>query len=145
MRKSKKIDIKLYQCKVHLFLTDDLTREYNRIYKKHGEVPTEPAEDGEAWTLTFDICDYYILINDKKSSVNTIAHEVYHVVYGIMQDRDIQDEESGAWLCGMLIDEALKFYNKHGVHRQIRKAESDAGGTSRIGSDNTRIHQPDDN
>lgn len=144
MRKSKKIEIKLFQCRVHFILTDDLTKEYNRLHKKYHELPVNPAEDGEAWTLTFDISDYYVLVSEKHITINTIAHEVYHVVYSMMHDRDIEDEESGAWLCGMLIDEALKFYQKHGVHRQVRKIESNAGGTSGVGTDHPRLHKPDD-
>jgi hypothetical protein len=142
MRRSKKINIQLYQCRVHLILTDDMQKEYLRIYKKHNEIPTEPADSGEAWTLTFDINDYYILVS--KMSTNTIAHEVYHVVYSILHDRDIEDEESGAWLCGMLIDEALKFY-KNGIHRPVRKTEGDVGGSGKDSSDNIHICKPDDN
>ncbi len=76
-------------------------------------------------------------------STNTIAHEVYHVVYSILHDRDIDDEESGAWLCGMLIDEALKFY-KNGFHRPVRKIKGDASGSGQDGTDNAHICKPDD-
>ena len=145
MRKSKKIDINLYQCKVHLILTDNLSKEYDRLHKKYKDIPTQPGDAGEAWTLSFDISDYYILVSDKHIMVNTIAHEVYHVVYSLLNDRDIEDEESGAWLCGMLIDEALKFYQKHGIHRQVRKTESNVGGAFGVSSNNNDVHKPDDN
>ena len=147
MRRTKNIKINMYQCAVHFILTDDLAKEYNRIYRKHKELPIYPAEDGEAWTLTFDISDYYILVSEKHKFVNTIAHEVYHVVYSILNDRDIDDEENGAWLCGMLIDEAFKFYFKtkdNGIHRPVRKTEGDVGGTVGVSSDNVRIHKPND-
>lgn len=147
MRKTRKIDIKLYQCKVHFIYTDSLSKEYLRLHKKHLELPTEPAENGEAWTLTFGIEDYYILVQDGASSVNTIAHEVYHVVYSILNDRGIEDEESGAWLCGMLIDEALKFYNKqkqNGIHRQVPKVQGNAGGAEPVSSNNPPISKSDD-
>jgi hypothetical protein len=134
----------MYQCAVHFILTDDLAKEYNRIYRKHKELPIYAAEDGEAWTLTFDISDYYILVSEKHKFVNTIAHEVYHVVYSILNDRDIDDEENGAWLCGMLMEEALKFY-KNGIHRPVRKVEGDAGRARQDGSDHARLHKPNDN
>lgn len=147
MKRSKKINIKLYQCKVHFIYTDNLSKEYLKLHKKYKEVPEEPAENGEAWTLTFSIEDYYILIREGDESVNTIAHEVYHAVYNILDDRGINDEESGAWMCGMLIEEAFKFYYKNkdnGIHRQICKAEDNVGGAGRDSADNKRVHQSDD-
>ena len=40
---------------------------------------------------------------------NTIAHEIYHVVVRVTEDRDIVDEESQAWLAGLITEKMYKF------------------------------------
>lgn len=98
----------------------------------------------EGYCLSFDMSDYYLIIDERHTSINTIAHEVYHLVSSLLEDRDIKDEESGAWLCGMIMDEAVKFY-KNGVHRPLRKAQGDVGGAGWAGPDHLCVHKPNDN
>lgn len=144
----KKIDLKLYQCRVHLIATDDLRKEYARLHKRYREEPDEDGGIAEAWCVHFDMIDYYVLVDVKHLTVNTIAHEIYHTVSSLLGSRDIKDEESGAWLCGMLMEEALKFYNKfkdNGIHRPVRKVKGNAGGPGADSTDNSCLHQPDDN
>ena len=148
MRKSKKIRIKLYECSVHFIVSDNLDKEATRILKKYNE--TYDEEDGvcEGYTFNVDMLDYYFILSDNHVNVNTIAHEVYHLVCSVLDQRDIKDEEAGAWLCGMLMDEAIKFFTKHkenGFHRPVRKTQGDAGGHGWAGADHVRVHQPDDN
>jgi hypothetical protein len=147
MKKSKKIKLNLYQCAVHLVITDDMSKTYAQIHKKYNENQDQDGSVAEAWSIHFDMKDYYLIVDLKHVSINTIAHEVYHTVHTILENRDIRDEESGAWLCGMIMDEAFKFYLKqkeNGIHRQVRKTEDNVGGTIGISSDNVRIHKPND-
>ena len=142
----KKIKIKLYECSVHFIISSDLDKEATRILKKYNEEYDEEHGVCEGYTFNVDMLDYYFILSDSHASINTIAHEVYHLVCSILEQRDIKDEEAGAWLCGMLMDEAFKFFSKHkenGFHRQVRKVKGDAGGTGGSGPDNLRIHQPD--
>jgi hypothetical protein len=148
MRKSKKIKIKLYECSVHFIVSDNLDKEATRLLKKYKEEYDEEHESCEGYTFNVDMLDYYLIISDSHLSTNTIAHEVYHLVSSILHQRDIKDEEAGAWLCGMLMDEAVKFYTKHqenGFHRPVRKVKSDAGGTEWTGTHHVLIHQSNDN
>lgn len=142
MRRSKKIKLDLYQCKVHLIVASDLEKEASRIHKRYKEIYIDGPCEG--YCLSFDMADYYLIIEEKHTSINTIAHEVYHIVQSLLEDRDIKDEESGAWLCGMLMEEAVKFY-KNGVHRPVRKTQSDAGGPGGSGADHLRVSQSNDN
>ena len=144
----KKIKIKLYECSVHFIVSDNLDKEATRILKKYNETYDEEHGVCEGYTFNVDMLDYYLIISDKHISINTIGHEVYHMVWSILEQRDINDEEAGAWLCGMLMDEAIKFYTKHkdnGFHRQVRKVKGDVGGPGGTGPDHIRLHQPDDN
>jgi hypothetical protein len=125
-----------------MIVASDLEKEATRIQKKYNELYTDGPCEG--YCCSFDMNDYYLIIDEKHTSINTIAHEVYHVVYSLLEDRDIKDEESGAWLCGMLMEEAIKFY-KHGIQRPIRKAQGDVGGTGGSGTHNAPVHQPNNN
>lgn len=48
----------------------------------------------------------------KYLSHNTIAHEVFHAVMKITEDRDIKDEEAQAWLVGHITGDIYKFLKK---------------------------------
>jgi hypothetical protein len=43
---------------------------------------------------------------------NTIAHEVFHAVMKITEDRDINDEEAQAWLVGHISGDIYKFLKR---------------------------------
>jgi hypothetical protein len=58
------------------------------------------------------ITKYFLLIDSKYLSHNTIAHEIYHAVVGITEDRGITDEEAQSWLCGHITSVMYKFLEK---------------------------------
>jgi hypothetical protein len=43
---------------------------------------------------------YYLILDAECITHNTIAHEAFHVIYRMLDDRDIHDDESGAWIAG---------------------------------------------
>ena len=59
-----------------------------------------------------DIDKYFLLIDLKYLTYNTIAHEIYHAVVRVTEDRGIVDEEAQAWLCGHLTGTIHKFLDK---------------------------------
>ena len=112
MTKRKKINLKLYQCFVHFMVTDDIVKTVSRIYRAKGEKVPDGIEDIEGLCFNMDPDNYYVALSSDKLTVNTVSHEIYHLVKSILSGRAIDDEESAAWLCGMLNDEADKFYSK---------------------------------
>lgn len=115
MRNSKKLKLPTYNCNLIIIITDSLKKEVNSIYKrlKHKEIFDEEAE---GILLTLDIDNYYLIYDTQYLSHNTIAHEVYHAVVKVTEDRDIVDEESQAWLAGYLTEEVYKFIIKKGLN-----------------------------
>lgn len=111
MNKRKKIKLSTYNCNVVFVITDQLILTVNNIYKalKCKELFSSEAE---GVVLTVDIDNYYIVLDIQYLSHNTIAHELYHSVVKVTEDRDIVDEESQAWLMGYLTQEMYKFIEK---------------------------------
>jgi len=112
MKKSKKYKLATYNCNVILLITDELKKEVNRIYKKHSQKEIF-NDEAEGILITLDIDNYYIVLDTHYLSHNTIAHELYHTVVKVTEDRDIVDEESQAWLMGYLTEETYKYINKN--------------------------------
>jgi hypothetical protein len=65
----------------------------------------------EGMVFFFTIAQYYVLIDTKYLTHNTLAHEIYHAVIKVTEVRDITDEESQAWLCGKLTQDIYNFLN----------------------------------
>lgn len=116
-KRQKKISIKAFGCSVLLILTDRLHLAEKQIHKKHNTME-KPCEDGEAEGVTISVgFDLYVMILDMKHiSYNLVGHEVCHVVQRITRDREMEDEETMAWLTGYLCEEVHIFINKDNGH-----------------------------
>lgn len=101
----------MYNCVAHFIITNDLDNLVKKIYKKYKQ-SCDFEGDAEGVVIAPDITDYHIIIDLKYLSYNTIAHEIYHAVVRITEDRGIADEEAQAWLCGHLTETAYKFLEK---------------------------------
>lgn len=113
MKKSKKISLDTYNCFVTITITDKLKPVVNGIYKKLGSKDPFTAE-AEGVVVTFDIDNYYIVLDKGYLTNNTICHELYHTVVKVTEERDIVDEESQAWLMGYLAEKVYGFIEKSG-------------------------------
>lgn len=111
-----KLTIKLptYSCELLFVVTDQLKTESEKIYKKYQLKLDDDDVDGEneGILLSPDIDKYFLLIDIKYLTHNTIAHEIYHAVVRVTEDRGISDEEAQAWLCGHLTESIYKFLEK---------------------------------
>jgi hypothetical protein len=121
MKVTTTIKLETYSCEVIFIVTDQMKNESEKIYKKYKiKVEEEDEGENEGILLTTDISKYILLIDLKYLSHNTIAHETYHAVVRVTEDRGIVDEEAQAWLCGHLSGVIYKFLDnkklpiKHG-------------------------------
>lgn len=110
MRNSITIKLETYSCKLIMVVTDNIKSETKKICSKY-KIDIEDGED-EGIFITADMGNYYLLIDNKYLSHNTIAHEIYHAVVGITEDRGVTDEEAQSWLCGHITEQMYKFIEK---------------------------------
>jgi hypothetical protein len=108
----KVIKLNIYDCKVNFIVSNDVAKDITRISKKHKEDFSINYEV-EGIVFYFDLSQYYLIINSSYLSHNTIAHEIYHLVIKVTETREITDEESQAWLCGVLTQEIYKYLHKN--------------------------------
>jgi len=108
MRHQKVVKLDTYNCDVVINISDDIITEAKKIYKK---LDQQFFFDGaaEGLVINLNIDKYYLLIDSHYLTHNTIAHEIYHVVVRVTEDRDIVDEESQAWLAGIITEKMYKF------------------------------------
>jgi hypothetical protein len=93
-------------------VTDQLKVESQKIYKKFNLKLEDDDGESEGILLTPDIDKYFLIIDVKYLSHNTIAHEIYHAVVRVTEDRGVVEEEAQAWLCGHLAGVVYKFLDK---------------------------------
>jgi hypothetical protein len=105
------LNIDPLSCKLHFIVTDQLVLEMNKLYKKHrgGE---KFDSDVEGCVFAPSLSDIYLVIDKNYVTHNTISHELFHVVNIIQKDREIMDEESGAWLVGYASEFVYRFLKK---------------------------------
>lgn len=107
----KTINIETFNCKLQLVISDNIQKEIDKIYKKYSVVPNYDYEL-EGILISGEMESYHLIIDQKYLSHNTIAHEIYHAVVRITEDRDVVDEETQAWLCGFLTEQIYSFAKK---------------------------------
>jgi hypothetical protein len=113
MKITTTIKLQTYSCELIFTVTDQMKNDSEKIYKKYKIKPDEDDEgENEGILLTTDISKYILLIDLKYLSHNTIAHEIYHSVVRVTEDRGIVDEEAQAWLCGHITGTIYKFLDK---------------------------------
>lgn len=109
---TKTLRIPIYECEVQFVITNDLiSKLVNAQYKKY---KCDELFDGEAEGCLFSphMKLYIMYINTSHITHNTIAHEMYHLVSRMTEDRDIEDDEQQAWLCGWLTEQFYNFLKK---------------------------------
>lgn len=110
MKSSRKIKLDTYNCEVTFTVTDKLQSEFKKIYKKFNiKHDDNDGSESEGVVLTPDIDKYFLIIDSNYLTHNTLAHEIYHVVVRVTEDRDIVDEEAQAWLAGHITGVIYKF------------------------------------
>ena len=112
MKSSTTLNLDTYSCKLVICVTDQLKCESKKICKKYKVSIDDDTEDEGIFIPTDDMKVYFLLIDLKYLSHNTIAHEIYHATIGITEDRGVNDEEAQSWLCGHITGTVYKFLDK---------------------------------
>jgi hypothetical protein len=114
MRAATTIKISTYSCEVIIIITDQLKIEAAKLYKKYKMKLVEEESDNEGLLVTMG-AKYYLLIDFKYLSHNTIAHEIYHAAIRLTKERGVTDEEAQAWVCGHITGSTYKFLDKKNI------------------------------
>jgi hypothetical protein len=115
MRVTTTIKISTYSCQAILIVTDQIKLEAEKIYKKYKIKLAEDDGENEGLLISLNIDKYYLLIDFKYLSHNTIAHEIYHAAVRVTEDRGVTDEEAQAWVCGHITGSTYKFLSKKNI------------------------------
>jgi hypothetical protein len=105
------LKLSTYSCKLSLIVTDGVKVEIAKIYKKH-KLENDINYEVEGILINPGTNDYFLLLDLKYLTHNTIAHEIYHAASRICEDRDVNDEEAKSWLAGYITGEMYKFLEK---------------------------------
>lgn len=104
----KIINIETFNSKLEVVLTNNVQNDIKKVYNLYKHEYTDPIEV-EGILINVGIEKYHLLIDMQYLSHNTIAHEIYHAVVRITEDRDVVDEETQAWLCGYITQKIYDF------------------------------------
>lgn len=123
MRIIRKLSINTYDCTILYVITDDMMKTEKYLIKKYDGDPACGVDASEAEGITITITGklYVVMIDWRYLNHNTIAHELYHATRRITEDRDINDEESVAWLAGYLSQEFYKFLGSSKAKKEFDK------------------------
>ena len=107
---SRTIPLKIYDTKIQIIVAKDIVKTHNRInsYHKTG-VLWEKKTNVAGCMILCSMAKYYMLISEPYLSYNTICHELYHCTCAIAYDRGIHEEESRAWIQGIVGQEIFNF------------------------------------
>jgi hypothetical protein len=93
-------------------VTDSLKSESEKLYKKYKLSVYDDGGECEGILITIDIDLYYLIINNRYLTHNTLAHEIYHATVKITEQRGIIDEEAQAWFNGHIAEVVYRFLDK---------------------------------
>jgi hypothetical protein len=105
----KKINVNTFSCDVIYIVSDNIYKVESLLHKKYGGDKPKDDDPAEGYTVTVNSTLYVMVLDYRFMTNNLIGHEIYHVTHRICNDRDIEDEETMAWLNGYLHEEFYKF------------------------------------
>lgn len=112
-----KFHIDVYDCNIHIIISNDILKSIKYYYKKHKDGEPSDAPQGLMYRPgTGDIDNYYIFFDEKFLSNNCINHEKCHAVEYILTDRDIRASgEVRAYLDGCISSKIAAFFKKRNI------------------------------
>ena len=113
-----KLDIKIpiYDCVCHIVIGDNIEKVINGYVKRKKWDRTTHIEGFRVHGFTVsnsDLKDYYIFYSTESVTVNTVIHEISHLVDFILDEREIEDKgEAKAYLIGYISEEIFNYILK---------------------------------
>ena len=86
MSLSTTIKLPTYSCKIIVRIVDSVWDEAGKIYKKY-KIKEDFGGEAEGSVIMPDIDVYYLLLGSSYLTHNTIAHELFHAVVRVTEDR----------------------------------------------------------
>lgn len=113
---TKTIPIELYDTKVRFIVTSNIVKTHNRINEYHKtDVKWKRYEAPAGCCILVSMSTYYVLISSDYLTHNTISHELFHCTCNIASDRGVHEEESRAWLHGIISQEVHDFLKSKNI------------------------------
>lgn len=115
--KDYKFPVSIYSCSVIFSIVSDVLEKTNKLNKKYKYKIIDKIDDElvEGQSPSYNTKFYYIIINEKYLTYNTISHEIYHIVEDIASNRGVVENESKAWLCGFISEKIYNFLKKNQI------------------------------
>lgn len=112
--------VDVFDCTVHIVLTDSIKRSINYHLRKHNVTKDELlAFEPSGFFCKPDperIGDYYILFLNEDLAVDIVNHEKCHLVEQILTDRDIKPiDEIRSYLDGYISSQIDLFFKKRKI------------------------------
>ena len=113
MKSTLTIKLEMYCTQIKFTVVDDLIKEVQKTFRRDKVNHNLDVNDTtEGVFLYYNPQNYSIVIAQKFLTHNTLAHEIYHAVRHITEDRDINDQEAQAWLMGHLTEKIYRFLDR---------------------------------
>lgn len=120
---TKKIKVDVYDCTVHLIVTDSIDDSYNAIVNKYPKIGDQIKEKEKGTYLGLTLYGsgtnkkYWIII-EPSTPFPILVHECFHATHKILKERGIEVisddvEESAAWLMEYIFSKAYQFITKY--------------------------------
>lgn len=126
MKMKLTIEVPIYNCKCVVFIDNDIEKLANTFIKKN-KIDVIPLEEGaKVRGLAFQgntTSVYYIFYALEDMNINTLSHEISHLVDYICGDRGITDTEARAYLTGHITEKVFDFIlkKKISIHKLITR------------------------
>lgn len=108
MHLKKTFNIPLYDCKIQFIVSRDARKTVNRLYKKYN-ITTKYTDTIAGFMLSVSMDQYFVVIDEKHLTFNSLAHELFHLTKAITTDRNVFEEEQQAWVQGACAQEIFSF------------------------------------
>lgn len=111
-----KIKIPVYSTVINVIIENHIETVINRYVKKNkwkDEVLVPKGDELDGYAVnTGELSNYYLFYALVGLNINTVSHEISHLIDHILDDRDIEDTEARAYLTGFISETIINYLLK---------------------------------